>query len=201
MVDHNMKMLDSGNTLQACPVPEPDDILGLETAAERLVNVVVDLLALFRGEVTSRGIIFELKFDPHHQMDDICVDPVWPVIVKNPDVGCCVHKSLHVSEWTTYNDVPGFENGGPEGVRSVHRNRCFMTKSMMDPHSPLIFAVYCKYFRSSAGSRWNKSIRFVLMVSLTSFHVRRRYWLEGVERMRLSLSLIFAKNSGHSFSH
>lgn len=88
VIEHDVKVLDSVHALQALPIFEPDDMLGLDLRVECLPHVVLDLPVGFWRRYTGFRVIFEFKFSPDDEMDDLLIYAVRPIIVENFDVLC-----------------------------------------------------------------------------------------------------------------
>lgn len=80
-MQHDMEMLDPMDRLQRPPILEPDDIVPRHSAAKRSFNKVVDLLSHGSRQLACCWVVFELKLGPDDQMDDLCINPVWPIVV------------------------------------------------------------------------------------------------------------------------
>lgn len=51
------------------------------SAAKGSFNIVVDFLPHGSRQFARDWVVFELKFGPNDQMDDLGVNPIWPIIV------------------------------------------------------------------------------------------------------------------------
>lgn len=83
---HDMEMLDSVDTLYACPVPEPCYMLRSDFGAERPPNIFIYPSSPSLCQVTLLRIFLHLEPCPYDQMHNTLVYTVWPVIVQNLDV-------------------------------------------------------------------------------------------------------------------
>lgn len=51
------------------------------SAAKGPFNKIVNLLSRGSRQFACGWIVFELEFGPDDQMDDLAVNPIWPIIV------------------------------------------------------------------------------------------------------------------------
>lgn len=86
VVQHDVKVLDCMHTLQAPPVLEPGNVVGLHSAAERLVHERVHLLVRLGRRETCLGVFVQLELGPDDKVHYPVVNAVRPVVVQNLDV-------------------------------------------------------------------------------------------------------------------
>jgi hypothetical protein len=86
IIQHDMKVLDSVDALQALPVLEPDDVLARDFAAEGPFNKVFDALSGLRRQVICAGNLLERELGPYDKMNDFLVNAIRPVVVEDLDV-------------------------------------------------------------------------------------------------------------------
>jgi len=101
-----MEVFQRMHRLDRCPIFEPDDLqsrrdevsltLTLNCGAtylfrsrrmsERLVDVSFSLCTRSVCQVASLLVLFEGELHPHNEMDDLAVDAIGPVIVKDLEI-------------------------------------------------------------------------------------------------------------------
>lgn len=86
LMEHDVEVFDGVDGLERLPVPEPDDLLRRHSRTKSGLHVSFDRLSRLCCQIARGGVIGKLKFGPDHQMGDIRIDPVRPVIVQNPNV-------------------------------------------------------------------------------------------------------------------
>lgn len=85
---HDMKVLDRMYTLQALPVLEPHHMIRiLHLRPESRVHVVVDAPPRRKRQIIRLRIILEIELGPDDEMHDSRVYSIWPVVVKDLDIG------------------------------------------------------------------------------------------------------------------
>ena len=85
-MEHDVEVLDGMDGLEGLPILEPDHLVRRHARAKGSLHECLDRIACLRCQIARVWVICKLKFGPHHQMNDVRVDPIGPVVVQDPDV-------------------------------------------------------------------------------------------------------------------
>jgi hypothetical protein len=89
LIQHDMKVLQRMHTLERRPVPEPNKAVPWNSilSTKGPLHKCLDRCSGSLSQIADSVIFFEPEFCPNHEVDNVEVNSVWPVVVEDLEVG------------------------------------------------------------------------------------------------------------------
>lgn len=85
-MEHDVEVFNRMDGLERLPILKPHDRLRRHSRTKGPLDILLDRLPRLVCQIVRGRVIRELELGPDHQMNNVGVDAVRPVIVQDPNV-------------------------------------------------------------------------------------------------------------------